>query len=225
MLIIDIETCRSHYDYRDLSLKGQELVEKLSKRDPDTTPEKWWEEKAAFYPEFSKIVCVSMLREDIDLVNIASFYGKDEIKLLYDVAGTIKKYAGMPIGGFNIKNFDLPFLCKRMMVTGVDIPQKINSAGLKPWEITHIDLMEMWRFGAFNMQASLDMACFALDIESPKTEMDGSKVADAFFDGRYDDIAAYCEQDVISTYKLACRLHKRPEKPFSSTPHVRVKYQ
>lgn len=228
MLIFDIESVRSHEDYKDLSLKGQELVEKLAARDPNTEPQKWWEEKGAFYPEFAKVCCVSFVKVEIDAAVVASFYGSNEQALLYDVALQLKKYAQSQLVGFNIKNFDIPFLCKRFLANGIAIPQTLDLRDLsgnfkKPWEVPHMDLMDIWKFGSYNMAASLDMACYALGIQSPKGELDGSKVAGAYFAGEYDKIASYCEDDTVSTYHVACKLNSGTPKPFNQLP-IRKKF-
>ena len=109
--------------------------------------------------------------------------------------------------GHNIKEFDLPYLCRRMMINGLSLPQCLKMSGLKPWQVTHRDTMELWRFGDYKHYTSLDLLATVLGITSSKSDMDGSMVADAYWlENNLENISAYCLQDVYTTAMVYLRL-------------------
>lgn len=206
-LVIDIETVRKANLLSDLDSKGRDLVKKAAEAQ-NVDPDEFWVKRGAFYPELSTVVCVSMLAHtsESNPAPIMSSAGDNEKELLLNVKSALDMYQKLSLSGYNIKNFDIPFLLKRFYANGIPVPQHLLPFNKKPWEINHIDLMEWWKMGSYGQTASLDMACYSLGIESPKTEMDGSKVAEAYFRGQHEKIAEYCEQDVLSTYRLHCAL-------------------
>jgi len=110
------------------------------------------------------------------------------------------------ICGHNIKEFDIPFLCRRSMVNALDLPNLLDIAGYKPWQVHHLlDTMEMWKYGDYKHYTSLDLLCHVLGVATPKSDMDGSQVSDAYWDGRLDEIVRYCERDVIATAQVYLR--------------------
>ena len=173
------------------------------------TPEEWWVEKAHFYPEFCKIICVSYGNFKDGKFEINSVYGKEEKMVLFRLPLLFDKVeaVGYTLCGYAIKRFDMPWLCKRMMANGIKPPKSLFHYGKKPWDINVFDLPEVW--GQGNMQESFtpfELACAAIGFEGSKGELDGSKVAEAYWNGELTKIKEYCEKDVQKTMELATKL-------------------
>jgi len=171
--------------------------------------EEWWEEKAHFYPEFCKMICVSYGYFNKGEFVIQSVWGEDEKKLLTKVQEVFDKVnqSGFYLAGYSIKRFDMPWLAKRMMVNGIAPPPNLSVYGKKPWEVDVFDVQEGW--GQGNMQESytpLEVACTAMGIPSPKDDLSGAKVKEAYWKGEILRIKEYCEKDVNQTKELAVRL-------------------
>ena len=192
--------------------KGGDILpdrKNLEEKSEGMTIQEFWDNKAHFYPEFCKIICVSYGYFNNGILVVKSIYGDDEKKIMQSVATLFNKVAdqGYILCGYAIKRFDMPWLSKRMMVNGVVPPRSICSYGKKPWEIEVFDLPEVW--GQGNMQESFtpfELTCSALGIETSKGELDGSKVAGAYFNGELEKIKTYCEKDVEVSANLAERL-------------------
>ena len=172
-------------------------------------PEMWWQEKAHFYPEFSKIICVSYGYFSKGLFLVNSLYGEDEKRILSSAAEIFKKAneQGYYLCGYSIKRFDMPWLSKRMMINGISPPSNLSTYGKKPWDIQVFDLPEVW--GQGNMQESytpFEVACTALGLETSKGELSGDKVKEAYWNGEIERIKNYCEKDVTVSKNLAVRL-------------------
>lgn len=119
----------------------------------------------------------------------------------------LAKTSSIQFCGHNIKEFDLPFICRRMIVHKIPLLSPLNLSGLKPWENQHIDTMELWRFGDYKRYVSLELLALCLGIDSPKDDIDGSMVADIYFEQNgIEQIKAYCAKDVITTAKVYYRL-------------------
>ena len=142
---------------------------------------------------------------------LKSLTGNDEKVLLNEFCRTIDKFADRykdyRFCGHNIKEFDIPFLCRRMIINGVAMPKSMQYQGKKPWEINHLDTMEMWRFGDYKNFTSLSLLAEVLGIPSPKTDLDGSMVAGVYWQEKdLPRIASYCLQDVYTSAKVYLRL-------------------
>jgi len=173
------------------------------------TVQQFWDEKAHFYPEFCRIICVSYGYFYNDEFILKSIYGDDEKKLMTAVKEVMAKVdkAGLFLCGYAIKRFDMPWLSKRMMANGVVPPKSICTYGKKPWEIDVFDLPEVW--GQGNMAESFtpfELTCAALGMGSSKDDLDGSKVKEAYWNGEIERIKTYCEKDVSVAKDLAVRL-------------------
>jgi predicted PolB exonuclease-like 3'-5' exonuclease len=182
---------------------------KMDGLDKFGTIEDWWEEKAHFYPEFCKIICVSYGYFAKGEFVIKSLWGEDEKQLLASVQSVFDKVnqSGYVLSGYSIKRFDMPWLAKRMMTNGVAPPPNLSVYGKKPWEVDVFDVQEAW--GQGNMQESytpLEIACTAMGIPSPKDDLVGSKVKEAYWNGEILRIKEYCEKDVRQTKELAVKL-------------------
>lgn len=202
-VFIDIETVPCEEEYGNLSpnLKmcydkkfGHELSNDEGKHD---CFEDHYKAKAGFYAEFGKIVCVSMGRMDGEDLKLKSFCLDGEKDLLIDVAAILTKATSLV--AHNGKDFDYPWLCRRMIINGIKLPPLLQIQNLKPWEIKLEDTVEMWKFGQFQHRVSLALMCEILGLPSPKEGMDGSQVADVFYKEKdFDKIASYCEGDVTA---------------------------
>ncbi len=225
ILFLDIETVSEKAKYDDLDEDFQKLWSKKAKtllkyQNEEVTEEAIktiYEEKAAIYSEFAKIVCISAgylrkKKKDFE-IRIKSFYGSDESKILKDFADLIDKHFDEPkkyfICGHNIKEFDVPFIGRRFLVNGIKLPDIFNLIGKKPWETKHLlDTLEMWKFGDYKSYISLDLLAKIMKVPSPKVNMDGSMVGKAYWEeNRIEEIKDYCELDVVTSVNVFLRLN------------------
>lgn len=206
-VFIDIETVPQYESFSTADLVTKELFDKkfsyeLSNQpayvlEKERTLNDHYRDKAGLFAEFGKIVCVSMGYVSNDSIKTQSFYGENENDVLVRAASAIEKASGLV--AHNGKDFDYPWLCRRMMANGIILPTLLQIQNLKPWEIKLEDTMEMWKFGQFQHRASLALLCNLFGLPSPKNGMDGSKVAEVFYQEKdYKKIAEYCEGDVIA---------------------------
>lgn len=230
ILFLDIETVPVVSDFEAMSEEMQELwglkCRTLLKR---TVEEIEYEEmaelfadRAGIYAEFGRIVCISvgfMTRSPGDekpVMRVKSFANTMEAALLEDFSELLNKHFNNPerfaVCGHNIKEFDIPYICRRMLVNQLPLPRMLDIAGRKPWETKHLlDTLEMWKFGDVKNYTSLRLLTALFDIPSPKDDIDGSDVARVFWEERdLDRIAAYCEKDVLATAQLFLRLKRQP---------------
>jgi 3'-5' exonuclease len=185
-----------------------------AKRKEDGLPEisemnRWWDEKAHFYPEFCKIICVSYGYFNKGEFSIKSLYGKDEAKVLAPIPELFDKVnsLGYYLCGAAIQRYDMPWLSKRLMANKMAPPKNLNVYGKKPWEVEVFDLMQVW--GQGNLQESftpLELIAASLNVESSKNDLSGSKVAESFWKGEIIKIKDYCEEDVRCTMECAVKI-------------------
>lgn len=185
------------------------------KYETETTAEEGYKKSAGIYSEFAKVVCISVgfiyFKDKEMYIKVKSFAGDDEIQLLNDFAAMMEKQPQYYLCGHNIKEFDIPFLCRRMLVNGITIPLSMNVAGKKPWETTFIDTLELWRFGDYKNYTSLRLLTAIFGIPTPKDDIDGSMVADVYYNEKnIKRISNYCEKDVVATIRLYLRMNNHP---------------
>ena len=167
---------------------------------------------AGIYAEFSKVICIGLgyYHQKKKKIQTTVLADDDEKRLLIQLKETIVTFQAIDqlrFCGHNIKEFDLPFLCRRMTVHGLSLPTELNLAGLKPWENNHIDTMELWRFGDYKRFTSLDLLAEILGVPSSKSDIDGSMVADVFYEeNNLQRIIDYCARDVVTTATIYYRL-------------------
>lgn len=216
ILFLDIETVPEAESFSDLDVTKQELFDLKTKyqRKDDFTPEEFYE-RAGIWAEFGKIICISVgyftLKSDIRHFRVTSFFG-EESKILKDFSNLLNNHFSQPqhlLCGHNAKEFDFPFIARRMIIHGLPIPQKLNLFGKKPWEVPHLDTLELWKFGDFKHYTSLKLLTNVLGIPSPKDDIDGSEVAQVYYvDKDIDRIVTYCEKDVIAVAQILLRLRR-----------------
>lgn len=211
IIYIDIEAVPQHADHASMDERGQNLWNKFAERflkNPKfVSVMHSYEDKAALYAEFGKIVCISVGYVTDDGFRMKSYTDEDEAWLLSAFIEDMKKMRSIQFCGHNIKGYDLPFICRRMMAHNTPIPHWIDTAGKKPWEIIHIDTAELWRFGNFKDNVSLDRLTYHLGLPSPKDKIDGSMVAAVYYgtgdyanmtkEDRIKMISDYCEKDIM----------------------------
>jgi uncharacterized protein YprB with RNaseH-like and TPR domain len=212
ILFFDIETVPLTYEFKDLEERAQDLWDRktrfLQERD-NLSPDELYE-KAGIYAEFGKVVCISMgfvlQKEGETQIRVKSIANENEKILLQECIDLLNSYYNSPDFLFcahNGKEFDIPFLCRRILINGLKLPFILNVSGKKPWEIKHLDTMELWKFGDFKNYTSLDLLTYIFNIPTPKDDMDGSQVAKVFYEEKnLDRIIHYCEKDVIATIQL-----------------------
>lgn len=214
ILFLDIETVPENATFKELSEEKQLLWEQKSKyqRKEEFTAEEFYD-RAGIWAEFGKIICISVgyFVQNSEGANfrITSFYG-DEIKLLQDFKNLLQEHfshAKHLLCGHNAKEFDFPYIARRMLINGIKLPYKLDLFGKKPWEIPHLDTMELWKFGDYKHYTSLKLMANVLEIPSPKDDMDGSMVKEVFYkENNLDRIVTYCELDVVTTAQVFLRL-------------------
>lgn len=240
ILFFDIETVCQKASLEELSDSMQEQwrykaakMSKLAEGDVFTDEDAAlsFKGRAALYAEFGKIICISVGVAHPDKggspkVRLKSFAGHDEKQLLIDFSRLLAQYYNNParhyLCGHNIRDFDVPYVCRRLLINGLPSPSLLDVAGKKPWETKHLlDTMDMWRFGDGRSYASLKMLAAVLDFPSPKDDIDGSQVGRVYWeeDG-LERITHYCEKDVLATMQLFRRYQLQPLLEDDQVIHV-----
>lgn len=208
ILFLDIETVPQFPEYGEMPEKLKLLWDKksarLAKLETDT-PETLFP-RAGIYAEFGKIICISTGIIHGTTFRIKSFYGDDEKVLLEEFAGLLNQFYNQPnhlLCGHNGKEFDFPYIARRMLVNGIALPKILNLHGKKPWEIQHLDTMELWRFGDYKNFTSLELLTTIFNIPSPKDDIDGSMVGQVYWKDRdLERIVNYCQKDTLAVAQL-----------------------
>ncbi len=218
ILFFDIETVPVFYNYHELDEAGKKLFDTKNARykTEDKTEADVYNEKAGILAEFARVVCISVgyLNETRTgrQIRIASFTHEDEETLLKQFISLLEDHPKYNVlCGHNSKEFDIPFLCRRMLIHGMKLPHILQIAGKKPWEIPHLDTMELWKFGDFKAYTSLALLCYVFNIPTPKDDISGADVARVFYEEKdLPRIARYCEKDVIALIQLFLRMNNEP---------------
>ena len=226
LIVIDIETASVSASFNLLEEKWQELWEEKTVRilPEGITPAEFYSQRAGVMAEFSKIVCISIgyfIREQHLKIRVKSFYGDDEKKILVDFLQTISKIESFNnnwcFAGHNIKEFDIPFICRRLLVNNMRIPPYLDFQNMKPWETNIVDTFQYWRFGDYKNFTSLKLLAAAMGVPSSKDDIDGSMVGELYHSGDIEErtinmkrIAAYCQKDVVTTANIILRFKNAP---------------
>ncbi len=214
VMFLDIETVPDSVSFEILDQRMQNLWEKKSKqfRSPEQTAQDVYE-RAGIYSEFGKIICISvgLIREKNPYhFRLKSFFSKDEKELLTEFGAMLTKFSRnnseSVLCAHNGKEFDFPYIARRMIINRIQLPEILNNAGKKPWEVKLLDTMDLWKFGDYKNYTSLDLLTTILGIPTPKDDIDGSQVAGIFY--KEDDIeriVRYCEKDVLAIARILLR--------------------
>ena len=187
-----------------------------------------YEQSAAIFAEFGRVVCISVgfiyQKNGEWYLRVKSFANKDEKTLLQEFAAMASRFLSTSehaLCGHNIKEFDVPYLCRRMLINGVGIPYAMQVAGKKPWETHFIDTLELWKFGDFKNYTSLKVLTTLFGIPTPKDDIDGSLVGEVFYkEDNLPRIAVYCEKDVVATAQLYLKFCGKPLINTDAIEHV-----
>lgn len=214
ILFLDIETVSSVANYDELSERTQALWDKKSLQwRKDNTAEEAYP-KAAIYAEFGKIICISAGFIHKNILHIKSFYGDEEKEVLLTFKKSLEKFArnrNALLCAHNGKEFDFPYLCRRMLINGIKLPQLLQIQGKKPWEVPLLDTLELWRFGDYKHYTSLDLLCEVFNIPTPKDGIDGSRVGQIYWEEEnLHRIVKYCEADVVALTQLYLKMQGLP---------------
>ncbi len=213
ILFLDIETVPMFPKYEDTPEKIRLLWSKkasfLAGGNPEATPDELYE-RAGIYAEFGKIVCISAgfvcKENEKQLIRIKSFANDNEKPLLLEFANLLNTHyrkGNKILCAHNGKEFDYPYIARRMLVNGITLPNIINIAGKKPWEVQLLDTMELWKFGDYKSYTSLDLLTTIFDIPTPKDDIDGSQVSHVYWQEKgLERIVKYCQKDVVAIIQL-----------------------
>ncbi len=217
ILFLDIETVPQAENFNTLDDEIKDLWAHKTQyqRKDEYTPEDFYE-RAGIWAEFGKIICLSVgyftIKGDIRNFRVTSFFG-EEVKILKDFNNLLANHFNKPqhiLCGHNSKEFDIPFIARRMIINGIAIPDKLNLFGKKPWEIPHLDTLELWKFGDYKHYTSLKLLTKVLGIPSSKGDIDGSQVGNIYYvEKDIDRIITYCEKDVIAVAQIFLKLRRQ----------------
>ncbi len=224
ILFLDLETIASHGSYGQLSPRMQQLWDKraaaIRKRaDYESyNNEELFYEQAGISAEFGRIVCIAFgavyfNEQDEPALKVSSFSGDDEREILTAFKALLGKYNQdqLVLCAHNGKEFDFPFLCRRMLVNGIELPRSLQLAGKRPWEILHQDTMELWKFGDYKSYTSLDLLAAIFGIPGSKDEMSGDQVTRVYYEENDPEkIGRYCREDVVVLAQLYLKMHLQP---------------
>lgn len=224
LLLIDIETVSGVSSYNSLDEKMQHLWDKKSyqieKDSPN--PAMVFSEKAGIYAEFGKIICIGLgyftKIQDQWHLKVKSLFGDNEKQLLLHFNEVCNRFFNAPnkqFCGHNIREFDIPYICRRSLINSMPLPHiLVDLQNKKPWENPMLDTLQLWKFGEYKNFTSVELLANILDIESPKSDIDGSQVGKVFWEERnLQRIASYCNRDVVTVAQILMRLHTLPLIP------------
>jgi DNA polymerase elongation subunit (family B) len=226
VVFFDLETASEYATLDDLALNKPKMAELWSKRceylrsrfeeNRDMTDEELYQSKAALTPEFARIVCATFGRltfigEDPNVI-LKSYCSVDEDEVLDGIQKVFDKFAALKFSGHNIKRFDIPMMCKRLLIHGKTLPKGLQVQNLKPWEMPFIDTSELWSFGAWQEGfVSLELLVTSIGLETPKSDIKGEEVSRVFWqDEDTQRIAEYCQRDVFAGIQAILKLSSLP---------------
>ena len=217
ILFLDIETVPQFADYDSLENPTKLLWEAKTnyQRKENFTPKEFYD-RAGIWAEFGKIICISVgyfkQKEDPRNFRVTSFYG-EEADILKDFKNLLETHFNKSnhlLCAHNGKEFDFPYIARRMVILGIDLPEKLNLFGKKPWEVPHLDTLELWKFGDYKTFTSLNLMAHVLGIPSPKNDISGEQVRDVFYKEKdIDRIVAYCEKDTVTVAQIILKLRNQ----------------
>lgn len=221
ILFLDVETVPQYVNYRQLpddwktlwNLKSTALLRNKEFETAETIYE-----RAGIYAEFGKIICISCGvitgTPGNRKLSLKSFANDDEKFLLQEFCTMLTKWSPPNnkeekyLCAHNGKEFDFPYICRRLIINNLTIPLQLNIAGKKPWEVNHIDTMELWKFGDYKSYTSLNLLAHSLGIPTPKDDIDGSMVSTVYYEeNNLPRIVTYCQKDVVTVAQILLRFN------------------
>ena len=221
ILFIDIETVAGKPHFNELSPRFKKLWEKKAKffKESDVQSAETLYERAGIYSEFGKIVSIAVgyfiPNDDDELkLRVKAFSNHIEKELLREFAELFDQHFGtkkLHLCAHNGKEFDFPYIGRRMVINEIPVPEVFNLSGKKPWEVQHLDTMEMWKFGDYKHFTSLDLLAALFNIESSKDDIDGSQVNSVYYkENDLERISKYCKRDVVVLAQVYLKLNQLP---------------
>lgn len=205
ILFIDIETAPVQYQYSELSETTKELWDKKMLYVKDATPEEHYA-KAGIFAEFAKVVCIGLGFMSQGKFRTKAIAGENEKDILIEFSKLMQTHFYKEehfLCAHNGKEFDYPFLCRRLLLNQLPLPKLLQIQGFKPWNVKHLDTMEMWRFGDIKNFTSLNLLAHIFNIPSPKDDIDGSQIAQVFYEEKnIERIKTYCIKDVVTLIRI-----------------------
>jgi uncharacterized protein YprB with RNaseH-like and TPR domain len=221
ILFLDIETVPQHDGHENLPEPWKNLWDMKASyliRNKETETTQSIYSRAGIYAEFGKIICISCgiiqgLGEEKKFL-IKSFCGDDEKLLLIQFCDMLNKWCleeNKYLCAHNGKEFDFPYLCRRLIINQQSIPEILRLNGKKPWDIPHLDTLELWKFGDYKSYTSLNLLAHTLNIDTPKDDIDGSKVHEVYWkEKNLTRIVTYCQKDVLTVAQILLRMNGEP---------------
>jgi len=217
ILFLDIETVPQQPSFEQVPEEWKALWTKkaevlLRNREEETADSIY--PRAGIYAEFGKIICIScglvQGTSNNRKIVLKSFSGDNEKQLLFAFTEMLTKWAGGEprfLCAHNGREFDFPYLCRRLLINAIPIPSILNSSGKKPWEVSHLDTMELWKFGDFKSYTTLNLLAHSLGIPTPKDDIDGSMVWEVYWkEKNLPRIVSYCQKDVVTVAQIFLRM-------------------
>ncbi len=215
ILFLDIETVSQKARFEELDDQWQYLWSDKTRfqRKEDVSPAEFYGERAGILAEFGKIICIScgffVEKGNTFEFRVRSFYGDDEKALLEEFAAVVNHnfYRDFLLCAHNGKEFDFPYIARRMVIQGIALPRMFDTAGAKPWEIPHLDTMEMWKFGDYKHYTSIKLLAAIFNIPTPKDDIDGSMVGNVYWEEKdLERIVTYCQKDTITVARVFLKM-------------------
>lgn len=223
LIFLDIETVPAFASHSELSeaMKNLWAIKHSQLRIEGETPEEGYLKRAGVYAEFAKIICITLgyfyYDKEVQLrqLRLKTFKGDNEGELLNEFMGIIKKGANDPerfrFCGHNIREFDIPFICRRALINNIDLPDMLDISGKRPWDTYDVDTMQLWKFGDYKHFTSLKLLAEILGIPTPKDDIDGKDVCRVYWvEKNLERIATYCQKDVATVARLLLRFKGDP---------------
>ena len=213
ILFLDIETIPAVYKYGDLDADTKELWDKKWAYNKDISGEQQYQ-KAGIYAEFAKVVCIGIGFYNEKKFRVKTIASANELDILKEFSELLNKHFNTQnhvLCAHNGKEFDFPYICRRMLVNGLKLPVQLEIAGKKPWEINHLDTMELWKFGDYKHYTSLHLLANVLNVPTSKTDINGADVQHVYYkEKNLQRIVDYCQRDVVVVANLLLRFKNFP---------------
>lgn len=226
ILCLDIETVPQYRTVRELpdEFRKMWLKKAANLKNEDGLDEEAMYKRAGIYAEFGKIICISTgfltVKSDRRQFRLRTLADEDEQVVLQEFHDLLRQVqenrrrsgkVPMLLCGHNAREFDFPYICRRMVINNVPVPEALDISGKKPWEVPHLDTMELWKFGDFKSYTPLNLLAHVLGIPSPKDDIDGSQVGHVYWEEKnLPRIATYCQKDVITVMQILLRMKNLP---------------
>lgn len=220
ILFVDVETVPAYASFEEMPDRWKELWAKKASflaKNNESAEEIY--DRAGIYAEFGKIICISaayfVKQGKVEQLRVKSFYGHDEKIILAEFIQLLNQSFNSEdhyLCAHNGKEFDFPYLGRRMLANGLTLPALLQLAGKKPWEVKHLDTMQLWKFGDYKSYTSLELLAAVFDIPTPKDDIDGSKIYEVYYkDSNLERIRTYCQKDVVTLARLFLRITNQQE--------------